>query len=74
MIGAGSWSALGYVVAATFPGAPPTPLYTFVDNTRLDILLFETLNDGGSAILSYHLYINGGSDGTPFYEVSTYDH
>jgi hypothetical protein len=35
--------------------------------------LSETVDDGGSTILSYHLYVNEGSDGTDFNEVDTYD-
>jgi len=35
--------------------------------------LSETTDDGGSAIISYYLYINEGSDGSPYYLVDTYD-
>ena len=42
LIGNGPWSDLAYVVASTFPKAPPKPLYTYVDNTKLDLLFTET--------------------------------
>lgn len=74
MIGNGPWSSLAYVVASTYPQSPPTPTYTFVDNTHVDLLLAETSNDGGSPILAYYLYINEGQDGSSFHEVTTYDH
>lgn len=62
-----------YVVASTFPKAPPKPIYTFVDNTKLDLLLTQTQDDGGSKILAYYLYINEGFDGTAYHKVTTYD-
>jgi len=64
LIGEGPWSDLAYVVASTFPKAPPKPMYTYVDNTKIDLLFTETQDDGGSVILSYYLYINEGYDGT----------
>jgi hypothetical protein len=73
LIGTGPWSDMTYVVASTFPKAPPKPVYTFVDNTKLDLLLTETQDDGGSKILAYYLYINEGFDGTAYHKVSTYD-
>jgi hypothetical protein len=42
LIGNGPWSDLAYVVASTFPKVPPKPLYTYVDNTKLDLLFTET--------------------------------
>jgi hypothetical protein len=73
LIGNGPWSEITYVVASTFPKAPKKPVYTFVDNTHVDLILTETQDDGGSKILAYHLYINEGFDGTMFHQVSTYD-
>ncbi len=73
LIGNGLWSDMTYVVASTYPKAPPKPVYTFVDNTKLDLILTETQDDGGSKILAYHLYINEGFDGTAYHKVSTYD-
>lgn len=73
LIGNGPWSDLAYVTASTFPKAPPKPIYTYVDNTKLDLLFTESQDDGGSAILSYYLYINEGFDGTSFHKVTQYD-
>ncbi len=42
IIGAGLWSGIRYVVASTYPKAPHKPIYTFVDNTKIDLLLSET--------------------------------
>lgn len=60
-------------MASTFPKAPPKPLYTYVDNTKVDLLFTETQDDGGSPILSYYLFINEGYDGTSFHRVTDYD-
>jgi len=73
LIGPGPWSDITYVVASTYPRAPPQPRYTYVDHTKIDLVFSDTVDNGGSAIIKYHLYINEGLDGTPYHEVTTYD-
>lgn len=48
-------------------------MYTYVDSTKVNLIMFETFDNGGSSITSNHLYINEGLDGSPYHEVSTYD-
>lgn len=72
-IGPGPWSPIAYIAASTVPKAPPMPIVTEVDNTKVVLSLSETTDDGGSSILSYHLYINEGVDGSAYHAVTTYD-
>lgn len=44
-----------------------------MDNTKVELLLSETQDDGGAPILQYYLYINEGSDGSAYHQVTTYD-
>ncbi len=66
-IGPGPWSDVSYIPAATVPLAPPQPQVISVDNTQVTLSLSETTDNGGSSIMYYELYINEGSDGTPFH-------
>jgi hypothetical protein len=55
------------------PSPPPRPIVAFVDNTRIDVDLSISPDDGGSGITSYHLYIDEGLFGDEFQEVPSYD-
>lgn len=55
------------------PIPPPSPVVTFVDNTKIDLTLRISSDDGGSGILSYHLYVAEGLFGAQFQEVTDYD-
>jgi hypothetical protein len=52
--------------AAQVPSPPPSPVVTFVDNEQIEIELSISSDDGGSGILSYHLFIDEGLYGTEF--------
>ena len=72
-IGPGPWSPIAYITASTVPKAPSLPIVTNVDHTKVVLSLSETTDDGGSSILSYHLFINEGVDGSAYHAVTTYD-
>lgn len=75
-IGEGPWSDVAYVRAATLPEAPPSPVVTFFDATRIDLALSETPNNGGTAggaAFRYRLYADEGAEGTSFHGITAYD-
>ena len=53
--------------------APPAPIVILVNNTQVQLSLSETTDDGGSPIIKYLLYVNEGSDGSPYTQVTSYD-
>lgn len=75
-IGEGPWSDTAFVRAVVLPSAPPSPVVTFFDQTRIDLTLLRTPNDGDSAggtAMRYNLYANEGVDGSTFHNVTAYD-
>jgi hypothetical protein len=65
-IGTGAWSELAFMRAAQVPIPPPSPIIAFVDNTKINLQLKISSDDGGSGILSYHLYVDEGLIGSDF--------
>lgn len=65
-IGSGEWSDITFMRAAQAPIPPPSPHVAFVDNTKIDLELKISSDDGGSGILAYHLYIDEGLYGDEF--------
>jgi hypothetical protein len=72
-IGHGDWSSIAYITAATTPDPPPTPSYSYVDNTMITLTLTASVNDGGLPITAYYLYVALGIEASTFDEVITYD-
>ena len=72
-IGSGEWSDIAYKRAASVPAAPPVPVITEVDATKIVLQLSIAADDGGTGILAYHLYINEGSNGSNMLEITDYD-
>jgi hypothetical protein len=72
-IGAGPWSTVSYITAATTPDAPPAPSVYYVDNTEIILTLTPSSNDGGLPITYYHLYVALGISASTYDEV-TYDY
>jgi hypothetical protein len=65
-IGSGPWSEVAYFRVAQKPQPPLQPIVTYVDNTRIDLKLSKSSDDGGSGITSYHLFIDEGLFGSMF--------
>jgi len=75
-IGEGPWSDISYVRAATLPAAPASPAVTFFDDTRIDLALATTSDNGGSAggaVFRYRLHVDEGTEGSVFHELTGYD-
>jgi hypothetical protein len=75
-IGEGPWSDIAYVQAATLPMAPPSPVASSFDSSKIDLVLSRTSDNGGSAggeFFKYKLQANLGYDGSPFALISNYD-
>ena len=65
-IGWGPFSNEVTELAATKPSAPPQPMLKAVSATALELNLFPTRDNGGSAVTTYDLYRNLGTDGSAF--------
>ena len=63
-IGWGSYSPIAYVRAANIPEAPLQPSYVSSTSTTITISLPRSLDDGGSPISSYKLWVDEGDDFT----------
>lgn len=59
-VGAGEWSDLVIVKAATIPSHPPQPEYVSSTSTTITLQLFETSDNGGSKITGYKLERDAG--------------
>ena len=56
--------------------APPSPIATYYDSTRVDLVLSRTSDNGGSAggaNFRYKLHANKGDDGSFFSLITDYD-
>ena len=74
IIGPGEWSEISVLKAATTPLAPPKPSFVSATDTSITIVLEETYDNGGSEILYYKLFRDGGDLSTPVnIEVTDYD-
>ena len=72
-IGSGPWGDIAYLRVAQKPQPPTQPIVTYFDNTRISLKLSISSDDGGSGIISYHLFIDEGLFGSMFEEVTDYD-
>lgn len=73
-VGAGGWSPITEIPAASIPLAPPRPIYSSSTSTTITISLSTSTDNGGSKILYYELYRDGGDLSTPINILeSTYD-
>lgn len=59
-VGAGDWSDLVIVRAASVPAAPPKPVYLSSTSTSITLQLYETADNGGSKITGYTLERDAG--------------
>ncbi len=66
-IGWGPFSDEVTELAAIAPSAPPQPMLdSVVSATTIELNLFPTKDNGGSAVTTYDLYRNLGTDGSVF--------
>jgi hypothetical protein len=55
VVGAGEWSDLVLIKAATNPVAPPAPYYISSTSTTITLGLLETIDNSGSKITGYKI-------------------
>lgn len=73
-IGAGPWSNISKLDAATVPIPPPKPFYISSTDTTITIGLLGTKDNGGSRILKYKIFRDAGNLSSPVnIEETTYD-
>ena len=70
--GFGSFSPELEVLAATKPQAPSKPELVSVDSTKIDLKFKATEDNGGDLVTDYQLFIDGGSEGSTFNELTNY--
>jgi hypothetical protein len=80
--GAGAWSELALITAASVPSPPDPPKYASSTSTEIVLTLSRSKNDGGLAITDYILEIDQGvssaslvsADVSTFTEIVAYDY
>lgn len=68
--GAGLWSPIVIITAATVPTAPPEPAYSSSNDTHIVLTLSRAADDGGLPVSNYELEIDTGSSGTALAEAT----
>jgi len=53
-----NFSGIAYIQAATAPSIPPAPVYVSSTATSITLLILPPLDNGGSVITSYNLWID----------------
>lgn len=73
-IGWSDYSPIAYIRAANVPDAPTQLRFVSSTQTTVTLELPRSLNDGGSPILSYKLWVDAGNDfSSSFTEVQSYN-
>ncbi len=60
-IGWTKFSPVNYVLAASVPQKPPTPKITATSDTQIDLELYEPLDNGGSIVTKFEVYMDSGT-------------
>lgn len=68
-----SYSPITYIRAATVPLRPPAPTFSTATATTVTLTLSPSLDDKGSDITSYQLWVNTGSTSTVYNQITAYD-
>lgn len=66
------YSPLLYATAATTPSAPSAPTLDSATGTSITLNFYESSDNGGSKITLYELWIDEGTLGSDFNQVTTY--
>jgi len=66
------YSPIQYAQAATTPSAPPAPSLQSASSTTIVLDFSESLDNGGSPIILYELYMDAGSIGSAYSKVTSY--
>ena len=73
-IGWSEYSDIVYVLAATKPQKPPAPTLQSTDSTSITLNLLQTLDNGGSPIIRYKLYVDAGDNfNSEYSQISGYE-
>jgi len=70
--GWGPFSDELYVIAASVPAAPPSPTVLAVSATQIQLQLYPSQDNGGTAVTDYQLHMNTGVDGSTLSQVASY--
>ena len=57
-LGGSDFSDITYILAANAPSKPPAPTVVATSDTQIDLQFMEPVDNGGSLITSYELYMN----------------
>ena len=63
-VGAGGWSELSVVQAATIPGIPKKPSFLSATANSVTLSFNQAVDNGGSELLSFQLFVDGSNDAT----------
>jgi hypothetical protein len=66
------WSPVTYILAADTPSQPAKPTLTAASDVSISLQFSPCLDNGGSPIFKYRLYMNQGTDGSVFTEPVSY--
>lgn len=66
------WSPIAYIQAATVPRAPLAPTLVTSDSSSLTLQINPSLDNGGSPIIAYKLFMDNGTLGSDFTLVDTF--
>ena len=73
-VGAGGWSDVTEINAATIPAAPPKPTYVSSTSTTITLSFGLSADNGGSKIIRYYIYRDlGDLSSSISTEVTAYD-
>ena len=67
-----SYSPITNIKAATKPTRPPAPIFVTANSTSITLNILPSTDVGGSPILYYELWVNGGGSSGTFTQVTSF--
>lgn len=67
------YSSIAYITAARVPEAPAAPKFNTASSTSITLDFSESLDNGGSSIQSYELWMDTGVLGSTFSQITQYN-